>query len=653
MENTVPDNVLNIRITANADGVQQGADDAKEHLDSAAAAVGVLGDLVGVTVPEALQKALAGVEGLGTALNAAFIPLQVISFLEQIEELRNKVSQAAQGLSQGWVDLGGTVSRFNQDTQIQLLQLAQRLDGLRGNQLARLEDKLKEIDAQSLKTLGSQFDAVAKKADSFFASMEVGWFKSLFTGRTVESAIKNMHQEFGYLIEDIQKMEKEGNFTAIGATLDAEIAKVKDLIKSGEKWTLTAQGKEILAANVRLLEILQDLKGAYTDVAKLSTGQKEEAKEGFAQLETANRQVVDFTSHIHEASKILQELDRQSKAQSSGAVESETALANLNNIFAEQAKRNFDQIAQAAKSEAELEIAEAQKKEAETEAAIVHALATHKISKAQEVQQTTDAKVKELDQEIQYWKDVQGLYAKGSVQWNSLQKKVTEIEKEQIKLRIKDELDGMKVTDQAYKQLWSSIGSTFKSAINGLIQGNETIQQAFQKLYVGLLQDLINYEAQQLERKVVAWAQTHLLQNQQAGSQITTAGAVGAAWAYADLAATGPAGLAAAPAAAAATQTAIDGFNGEAFAASGGQWEVPGLQLTMLHPREMVLPAGLANQMRNVITGGGGAGAVYAPTLSINAIDGDSVARIYNSHIKPMMLRDIGKYLKTRGLATS
>ena len=60
-----------------------------------------------------------------------------------------------------------------------------------------------------------------------------------------------------------------------------------------------------------------------------------------------------------------------------------------------------------------------------------------------------------------------------------------------------------------------------------------------------------------------------------------------------------------APIAAATTFAAVTAFG----SAEGGQYYVPNNQLTMLHPQEMVLPAGIANQMRSVIGGGGMAAA--------------------------------------------
>jgi hypothetical protein len=71
---------------------------------------------------------------------------------------------------------------------------------------------------------------------------------------------------------------------------------------------------------------------------------------------------------------------------------------------------------------------------------------------------------------------------------------------------------------------------------------------------------------------------------------------------------------------------------------------VPMTGLAKVHAGETILPASMSGKGDFGIMGG-----TYAPRLVVNAVDGDGVQRIYNSHIKPMMLRDISKYLASRG----
>jgi hypothetical protein len=76
-------------------------------------------------------------------------------------------------------------------------------------------------------------------------------------------------------------------------------------------------------------------------------------------------------------------------------------------------------------------------------------------------------------------------------------------------------------------------------------------------------------------------------------------------------------------------------------------------QLTMLHKNEMVLPAGLAGRMRDVIEGGGGGGRGVGHTFNlhyhISGLDGADITDTYKSKLRPMIKRDLLKILKKVG----
>jgi len=102
-----------------------------------------------------------------------------------------------------------------------------------------------------------------------------------------------------------------------------------------------------------------------------------------------------------------------------------------------------------------------------------------------------------------------------------------------------------------------------------------------------------------------------------------------------------------APIAAAAAFTAVVAFG----SAEGGQYLVPGDQLTMLHRNEMVLPAGVADRMRGVIDGGGGGGISVIVNHSVNAVDAESFRAHIRRHAN-MIGNEVARVLK-RKAATS
>ena len=110
--------------------------------------------------------------------------------------------------------------------------------------------------------------------------------------------------------------------------------------------------------------------------------------------------------------------------------------------------------------------------------------------------------------------------------------------------------------------------------------------------------------------------------------QISAAEAGAAA--FADTAELGPEALPLAPVAAAAAYAATMGYatglGASLFSAAGGAWSVPSDMLALVHKQESILPAGVAQPMRDFFSAGAsGGGDSYA--ITIQAIDTQSGAQ--------------------------
>ena|SRR5690348_12446484 len=85
--------------------------------------------------------------------------------------------------------------------------------------------------------------------------------------------------------------------------------------------------------------------------------------------------------------------------------------------------------------------------------------------------------------------------------------------------------------------------------------------------------------------------------------------------------------------------------------AAGGQWEVPAVQTTLLHPQEMVLPAGIATRMRAMVEDGGPVRSnlhfSFAPV--IHALDAEGMDRVLTKHQR-LFESKVDKYLRKKGL---
>lgn len=228
---------------------------------------------------------------------------------------------------------------------------------------------------------------------------------------------------------------------------------------------------------------------------------------------------------------------------------------------------------------------------------------------------------------------------------------------------------------QLMQLISENIGNSFSTAIRGMIDGTETLTTAFRKMGQQMLSSLESV----LQKMLSEWIQHHVMellihtqtkQGEVEADQVASAekqtismrehmqqvlfsakqAAMNAWTALSKIPVIGPALGAAA---AAATFAAVMAF-GSITSAQGGFYEVDRDQLAMIHQREMVLPAGLAGRMRDIIENGeggiGGGGISVVVNHSVNAIDAES----FRTHIRRhgnMIGNEVARVLKRKGLA--
>lgn len=215
---------------------------------------------------------------------------------------------------------------------------------------------------------------------------------------------------------------------------------------------------------------------------------------------------------------------------------------------------------------------------------------------------------------------------------------------------------GKKAVDDWTKS-FANLQGTFHNAVNGMILGTTTWQKAVQRLSRTALSDLLN----SAEQGLVGWltSETAKTAGTEAGvatrsaaesagqssgiaqmalgalKAISGSAAEAAANTYASVSAIPYVGWVLAPAAAAAAFAAVLAFGGKVPSAAGGMWTVPSDMLAMVHKQESILPAGIAQPMRDFFSGGGaagqgGGGDNYA--ITIQAIDTQSGAQFLMSN---------------------
>ena len=261
-------------------------------------------------------------------------------------------------------------------------------------------------------------------------------------------------------------------------------------------------------------------------------------------------------------------------------------------------------------------------------------VAEGKISKEQEV-----AQLKDLSEQ-EYAIDKKALDDEAEIDGLSVVQK-QKIYDQLLILKAKHEADMNKLTLQGvqaqnaeYQQLFTTFNNGFKTMIQGVLQGTQTWQQAFSRMFTDILASFAGF----LEEKAAKWVENQLFEmafgkataaTEAEGAIAASAAQAGAA-AYASTAAIPIIGPMLAPAAAALAYGSTLAFSGAVAASAAGGYDVPaGVNpVTQIHSEEMVLPANLANAVRDMASRGGAAGG-DTHNWYISTLDGQTTKRFF------------------------
>ncbi|MDE2426903.1 MAG: phage tail length tape measure family protein [Elusimicrobia bacterium] len=223
-------------------------------------------------------------------------------------------------------------------------------------------------------------------------------------------------------------------------------------------------------------------------------------------------------------------------------------------------------------------------------------------------------------------------------------------------------------TAQAWHRYLDPINNAFQTSINGMIQGTQTLRQGIANILQSILASyvqqglasltnhIINEQAKTAataagaaERATIeagAAAKSKAADAATGKSQITSAAATGAAKAYQAIVGIPYVGPILAPIAADVAFAGIEAFAGSIASARGGWERVPfDGAMTVLHQDEMVLPAHVANPIRQMAAGGGQGGG--GMTVHLSSTD----PRGFKDYLRrnPSALSDALKHAQRRG----
>jgi hypothetical protein len=255
------------------------------------------------------------------------------------------------------------------------------------------------------------------------------------------------------------------------------------------------------------------------------------------------------------------------------------------------------------------------------------------------------------------------------------------IDAELLQLDDKYHAEQQKAEQKAYLRRTKNIDAFFahvKSAmdqsISGFLKGTESFSKAWQTMW----SDMVVAMVQRLADMMLKWIQHHVTMlvvhattkqaevttEAAAATEKNTIQATGhmkemtrtaeraAGHAYDAVVGIPIVGPVLAPVAAGVAFAAVEAFG--MMSAEGGQYLVPGPQLTMLHSQEMVLPAGLASRMRDVVDGrvgsDGGGGVTVVVNHSVNAMDAESFQGVIRRHGN-IIGNEVARVLKKKGMS--
>jgi hypothetical protein len=194
---------------------------------------------------------------------------------------------------------------------------------------------------------------------------------------------------------------------------------------------------------------------------------------------------------------------------------------------------------------------------------------------------------------------------------------------------------------QLFDATFSAMSSAFQGTVQGIISGTKTIGQGIADMGKAMLTSFAGTLAQMfmdwVQRKLAMLIFGKTIDHASAASGIAASAATGAAAAGASVAAIPLIGWSMVPAVSASTYGILMAYQGAAVASAAGGWDsVQGDQMAKVHDKEMILPADIADPLRQNLRGGRGMGGFhYSPV--IQTLDRRGVADILHEHRRDLV----------------
>ena len=611
------DSELTLRITGDASGVQEAADQAKEQIDRATQSVSMLGDLIGVKVPEGVQKMLASTDTIGPALDAAFEPLAVLQLSRAVADASDKVSKL----------IGDTfIYTDAQKQEYQALVSANQA-------LAASAERVKQLDREyqiaAAKTAAAKDELRLK-----FKLEDLGGDPKALKDK-LEKAIADWKQA----MRDLAALKPEGSEQPFDSGASIYVEDTAGFEKNVEKAKAKIAGLEntILQLNAALKESQA--------ASKVGTQAIQ------ADFESTARNVADFKTNV-----LLQVHAATLRAEQQNLNDSiKFDQENLNAY-----KDTNDQIIAAANERLQVEstriqgeIDAAKVAEETKEQLIQQSFLKGQITRQQEIQAVAQAKIDELNQEIKFLREREQLWDGDAKKIAEIENQITKIIEQQKLIRAKADTDALK-TEQSNlqkrlkdwqdvnKQMENSYLQMMDSMNSALLDFVKTGKFNWQQMATQMIDDILRVASQWAESQILMKVLGIQSSKETAGSGILDSAAAGAAAAGASVAAIPVVGWTMVEPVAAATYTQLAAYAAGLAAHYDLGGVVPATGFALVHQGEKILPRSMSG------TGAGLGGPAVHVHVNLNAIDADSFRGTIARHGN-IIGNEVAKVLRKKG----
>ncbi len=637
------DNELAVKITADASEVKEGTEEAKEQIEKAAESVSMLGDFIGVKVPESVQKMLAKSELIGPALEAAFQPLAIIALGQVIADVVVKISELIRSTQELSEEEKKRHDEFMRQSDEEL-QHEEKI--IRGAYELRIAQAETEIDKQAIRVqmaaalvnLDQKHIEELQTEKNHFDDL-AGGAKTLARDLHEAASQANYDMEQGADIADLFANRQE-QFAEVNTKAAADVQKAIDEANAAMQRHQADQINAARQLNQLSVVALDNLHARSVIAGQLAGQAQEQAKD---ERDAANALAAMQQWEAKQPEKLLASWEKQARnAEKIDQLTRDVADAQAEHNAKLSVALGYETQEQAAQRA--LKQVEQDKKTAlddinsrlTAQIAIVKQLGEatmngllgspqQKVAYQKGVTDYQNLKIQELELEKKYDSQIEGLRSKLTDSF------IVQLRKQML------------VWQDVHKDMESMFMSTLNSMNQNLASFITTGQANWRQLATSAIEEIIKIGLQWAESQITMMILGKTTGKETAGSNIMASAASGAAAAGASVAAIPVVGWSMVEAVSAATYGVLAAYEaGIAGFALGGI--VPATGLAFVHQGERILPASMSG------TGVGiGGSHTFNLHYHISGLDGADITDTYKSKLRPMIKRDLLKILKKAG----